>query len=141
MFTLRQFIQSLAAAAGCCILPLGGSGFAMSGPDTASRRMIVLLLRGAVDGLSVVVPYNEKHYYAARQSIVLQPPGSQDGVIDLDGFFGLHPSLASVMPLWQNRSLAFVHASGFPSNVRSHFEAQDIIETASLNSAQRGWMN
>jgi uncharacterized protein (DUF1501 family) len=124
------------------MLPIGNNGFAFSNGDGAvHRRLIVLLLRGAVDGLSVVVPYREQNYYAKRHSIALQPPGSTEGVVDLDGFFGLHPALAPMMPLWQNRSLAFVHACGYPSNLRSHFEAQDIIETASMHSAPRGWMN
>lgn len=141
MYTRRQFIKALAATAGYSILPLSSSGFAMSGDGTANHRLVVLLLRGAVDGLSVVVPYKEKNYYASRQSIALQPPGASDSVLDLDGFFGLNPSLGQMMPLWQNRSLAFVHASGYPTNLRSHFAGQDIIETASLNSAPRGWMN
>lgn len=141
MLTRRHFIKSLAAAAGCSLLPMRGSAFALYGPDVAQHRLVVLLLRGAVDGLSVVVPYHEREYYNVRRNIALQPPGTQDGVVDLDGFFGLHPSLSNLMPLWQDKSLAFVHASGFPTNVRSHFEAQDIIETACLNPSSRGWMN
>lgn len=142
MLTRRRFIQSLAAsAAGYYLLPIGRSGFAMSTGDEAQHRLIVLLLRGAVDGLSIVVPYTERNYYEKRHSIALQPPGQKDGLTYLDGFFGLHPSLNSMMPLWQNKSLAFVHATGFPSNLRSHFEAQDIIESASMTPATHGWMN
>lgn len=142
MLTRRRFIQSLALAAGYCALPIGNNGFAFSGGNNpAQQRLIVLFLRGAVDGLSVVVPYKERNYYAVRSTIALPPPGSEGGILDLDGFFGLHPALSPLIPFWQSRSLAFVHATGFPSNLRSHFEAQDIIESASMTPASRGWMN
>jgi uncharacterized protein (DUF1501 family) len=100
-------------------------------------------MRGAVDGLSVVTPYMERNYYNLRPGIALAPPGQQDGLLNLDGFFGLHPSLAPLMPFWQNQTLAFVHASGSTAETRSHFEAQDVLETAMLNTAmaQQGWMN
>lgn len=140
-FTRRQIIKGLAVTAGYALLPIGSAGFAMSGPDAANHRLIVLLLRGAVDGLSIVVPYKEKNYYASRQAIALQPPGAPECVLDLDGFFGLHPSLSQMIPLWKNRSLAFVHASGYPSNIRSHFAGQDIIESASIQPLSHGWMN
>lgn len=104
--------------------------------------MVVVMLRGAVDGLNVVVPYHESNYFASRPNIGLGLPHSDDGVLDLDGFFGLHPALQPIMPLWQNKSLAFIHASGSPATTRSHFEAQDIMETASIDhSTGRGWMN
>ena len=143
MISRRQFIKSLALAAGYSLLPLGKYGFAIGADAPVAKRLVVVLLRGAVDGLNVVVPYKEQEYYARRTSIALQPPGQAGGVVDLDGFFGLHPSLTKMMPLWQNKSLAFIHASGIPNNVRSHFEAQDIMETASLqhNVTQDGWMN
>ena len=143
MITRRKFLQSCAVAAGYSVLSLGKFGFAMAADAPAYKRLIVIMLRGAVDGLSVVVPYGDKNYYAHRTSIALAPPGQEGGALNLDGYFGLHPSLAPLMPFWNNRSLAFVHACGVPSNVRSHFEAQDIIETASLhpNAAQDGWMS
>jgi uncharacterized protein (DUF1501 family) len=115
----------------------------MAAPDAVNRHMVVIMMRGAVDGLSIVVPYRERNYYMSRPGIAIDAPGTSSGLNDLDGFFGLHPSLASLMPLWQNRSLAFIHASGSPAETRSHFEAQDIMETAMLNSAmaRQGWMN
>lgn len=143
MLTRRALLQQMIAAGGFCMLTLGQSGWALAAPETTNRRLIVILMRGAVDGLSLVTPYRENNYYKSRPSIALAPPGRSDGLLDLDGFFGLHPSLAAIMPLWQNRSLAFIHASGSPADTRSHFEAQDIMETAMLNSAManQGWMN
>ena len=97
----------------------------------ASRRVLVAIFqRGAVDGLNVVVPYGEKTYYDARPSIAVPPPGSRESAaLDLDGFFGLHPSLAPVLPLFKDHSAAFVHAAGSPDATRSHFDAQDFMES------------
>jgi uncharacterized protein (DUF1501 family) len=97
----------------------------------ASRRVLVAIFqRGAVDGLNVVVPYGEKTYYDARPSIAVPPPGSgENAALDLDGFFGLHPSLAPVLPWFKDRSAAFVHAAGSPDATRSHFDAQDFMES------------
>ncbi len=143
MITRRHLLKSMAVAAGFSLMPFGRKGWVLAAPEAVSRRMIVVLMRGAVDGLSVVTPFMEPNYYQSRRSIALAPPGQTDGLINLDGNFGLHPSLATVMPLWQNKSLAFIHACGSPAETRSHFEAQDIMETALLNTAtaQQGWMN
>ncbi|WP_138497085.1 DUF1501 domain-containing protein [Nostoc sp. PA-18-2419] len=109
------------------------------------KRLIVIFLRGAVDGLSVVVPYSETAYYQARPKIAIPQPGKEGGVLDLDGRFGLHPALASLMPFWQDKSLAFVHASGSVDPTRSHFDAQFCMESGSGSSSVRrtddGWMN
>ena len=82
---------------------------------------MVVLLRGAIDGLNVVIPYADQNYYALRPNIAVPRPGGAKGALDLDGRFALHPALASLMPLWKERSLAFVHASGSPDESRSHF--------------------
>jgi len=143
MTTRRDFLRGLMLAGGYCLLPLK-DGWALTAPQATRKHFIMIFMRGAVDGLSIVTPYMEPYYYQARSSIALPPPGQTDGLINLDGFFGLHPSLASLAPLWQNKSLAFIHASGSPAETRSHFEAQDIMETAMLNSAMatsQGWMN
>ncbi len=97
----------------------------------ANRKVLVAVFqRGAVDGLNVVVPYGEKTYYDARPSIAVPRPGSGEGaVLDLDGFFGLHPSLAPLLPFFRDRSAAFVHAAGSPDATRSHFDAQDFMES------------
>jgi uncharacterized protein (DUF1501 family) len=107
------------------------------------KRLVVIMLRGAVDGLSVVVPYGEDAYYAARRSIAIGRPGSPGGVLPLDGHFGLHPALAGLMPLWAEGGLAFVHAAGSPDPTRSHFDAQRYIEsgTPGRDATPDGWMN
>ncbi|MER3433311.1 MAG: hypothetical protein C4288_07750 [Leptolyngbya sp. ERB_1_1] len=107
------------------------------------KRLIVIFLRGAVDGLNVVVPYRETEYYNARPTIAIPQPGQNNGAIDLDGQFGLHPALASILPLWQQGNLAFVHSSGSPDPTRSHFDAQDNMErgTPGTPTIHDGWMN
>jgi uncharacterized protein (DUF1501 family) len=112
-------------------------------PNSNPRRLIVIFLRGAVDGLNVVVPYSDPNYYQYRPKIAIPKPGSPDGALDLDGRFGLHPAMAPILPLWQQGSLAFVHASGLTKEVRSHFDAQYYMETGVPGSGRRqdGWMN
>ena len=90
-----------------------------------NRRMVVIFQRGAADGLNVVVPYREKNYYAMRPSIAIP----QNQVVDLDGFFGLHPAMTSFKPLYDAGHLAIVHAAGSPDMSRSHFDAQDFMES------------
>jgi len=114
----------------------------------AARRKVLVAIfqRGAVDGLNMVVPFGEREYYAARPSIAVPRPNGarpDDAAIDLDGFFGLHPRLAPLKPLWDARQLAVVHASGSPDSTRSHFDAQDYMETATpgVKSTQDGWLN
>ncbi|MGO9937070.1 MAG: DUF1501 domain-containing protein, partial [Terracidiphilus sp.] len=104
-----------------------------------NRRLVVIFQRGAADGLNIVVPYREKNYYSMRPSIGIP----QNQVLDLDGFFGLHPSLASFKPLYEQGHLAVVHAVGSPDMTRSHFDAQDYMEsgTPGLKSTQDGWLN
>jgi uncharacterized protein (DUF1501 family) len=103
---------------------------------------VVVLLRGAVDGLSVVVPWRDPHYAASRPGIGLAAPGEAGGVLPLDETFGLHPALAPLMPAWEGRRLAFVHACGDPGGSRSHFEAQAAMEagTSGRPAAADGWL-
>jgi len=112
---------------------------------TAGRRKILITIfqRGAVDGLNMVVPFGEREYYASRPSIAIPRPNDAQGAVDLDGFFGLHPRLAPLKPLWDARQLAIVHASGSPDGTRSHFDAQDYMEsgTPGVKSTQDGWLN
>ncbi len=116
-----------------------------SGATPASRRVLVAIFqRGAVDGLNVVVPYAEKAYYDARPSIAIPRPGSgENAALDLDGFFGLHPSLSPVLPLFKDGSAAFVHAVGSPDATRSHFDAQDFMEsgTPGVKSTTDGFLS
>jgi uncharacterized protein (DUF1501 family) len=114
---------------------------------TGGRRktLIAIFQRGAVDGLNMVVPYGESAYYDLRPSIAVAKPqaGNADAAVDLDGFFGLHPSLSTFKPLWDSKRLAIVHAAGSPDNTRSHFDAQDYMESATpgLKATADGWLN
>ena len=143
----RQLLQ-IAAAAGASWTAVGRTAFAATSPQGAAtlpgnKRLVVIFLRGAVDGLSVVVPYSEGAYYQLRSSIALARPGQDGGVLDLDGHFGLNPNLAPLLPLWQSGKLAFVHASGSPDPTRSHFDAQDYMEsgTPGRKGTPDGWLN
>ena len=111
--------------------------------DARRRVLITIFQRGAVDGLNMIVPFGERHYYAARPSLAIARPGAADSAIDLDGFFGLHPRLAPLKPFYDARQMAIVHACGSPDGTRSHFDAQDYMETATpgVKSTQDGWLN
>jgi len=141
MPTRRVFLKNGALAAiGTAAIPhfLTRAAF---GAETTSRpkRLVVIFQRGAADGLNIVVPHGEALYYAMRPSINIP----QKSVLDLDGFFGLHPSLASFLPFWNQRHLAIVHAAGSPDATRSHFDAQDFMETGTpgLKATEDGWLN
>src|SRR6202041_15804 len=129
MQTSRRFFlrNGALAIAGTTAIPtfLVRSVLAEAVASNPGRRLVVVFQRGAADGLNVVVPYKEKNYYAMRPTIAI--PENQ--VIDLDGFFGLHPSLAAFKPLYDQGHLAIVHASGSTDMSRSHFDAQDYMES------------
>ncbi len=115
-------------------------------PATAKRKKILIAIfqRGAVDGLNVVIPHAEPSYYALRPSISIpRPNGSDESAIDLDGRFGLHPSLRGLKTLWDQRQLAIVEAVGSPDPTRSHFDAQDYMEsgTPGFKETHDGWLN
>jgi len=109
------------------------------------KKMVVLFQRGAMDGLNVVVPFAEPNYYQMRPTIAIPQPqrGGADAALDLDGFFGLHPSLQPLLPLFQKNELAIVQAVGSPDPTRSHFDAQDFMEsgTPGVKSTEDGWLN
>lgn len=113
--------------------------------NTSIRDVLVVVFqRGGMDGLNAVVPYGDADYYRLRPAIGLPRPGQGTGaVLDLDGFFGLHPSLAPLLPIYQSGQLAIVHATGFKHESRSHFECQDRLERATLStrSVTTGWLN
>src|SRR5438874_7457441 len=109
-----------------------------------SKQLISTFQRGAVDGLSVVVPHGEPDYYRARPNIAIpRPNGGDAAAIDLDGFFGFNPKLQPLKPLWDRHELAIVHACGSPDSTRSHFDAQDYMESATpgVKSTPDGWLN
>ena len=143
----RDFLSLSTAAA---LVPLGTGAWAAAGAPgpradgAGGQRLLVVLLRGAVDGLNVVVPYGEAAYYAARPTIAIPKPGAAEGAgLALDEHFALHPALAALMPLWQAGQLAFIHAAGSPDPTRSHFDAQLFIEngTPGRRVTADGWMN
>jgi uncharacterized protein (DUF1501 family) len=109
------------------------------------KKLVVLFQRGAADGLNIVVPFAEPNYYRIRPSIAIPAPrqGAEGAALDLDGFFGLHPSLAPLLPLYQKQQLAIVHAAGSPDTTRSHFDAQDYMEsgTPGVKATEDGWLN
>ena len=124
---------------------------ALAQTSEKGRRKILIAVfqRGAMDGLNAVVPYAEQDYYNLRSSIAVPRPGAggaqpnQAPAIDLDGFFALHPALASFKPIYDSGQLAIIHASGSPDNTRSHFDAQDYMESATpgVKSTADGWLN
>jgi uncharacterized protein (DUF1501 family) len=110
------------------------------------KTLVCLFQRGAADGLNVLVPHGERAYYALRPSIAIPQPkklGATASAIDLDGFYGLHPSLAPFKTLWDQKLLAPIHAVGSPSSTRSHFDAQDYMETGTpdVKGTADGWLN
>ena len=139
----RDFLKA-AFFSSALLLP-GASGWAYKNPKGQDRqkKLIVIFLRGGIDGLNVVVPYGDRAYYDLRPTIAVQPPGQQFGAIDLDGHFGLNPGMQALMPLWQSKTLAFVHASGSPDPSRSHFDAQDYMESGvpGQKMSSSGWLN
>lgn len=139
----RQFVtRSLATAAGLSFAPrfLLRSAHAQT---TAGHALVCIFQRGAVDGLNMVVPHGESRYYGLRRSIAIPRPGASDGALDLDGFFGLHPAMSAIHPIFDNGEMAIVHACGSPDKTRSHFDAQDYMETGTPGdkTTDDGWIN
>jgi len=140
--TRRIFLRNSAlAVVGTAAVPsfLTRAAFGVAEGGMSNKRLVVIFQRGAADGLNIVVPYAEPQYYALRPSINIP----RKAVIDLDGRFGLHPSLVAFQPLWQQRHLAIVHAAGSPDTTRSHFDAQDFMETGTpgVKATEDGWLN
>ncbi|HEX8638789.1 MAG TPA: DUF1501 domain-containing protein [Pyrinomonadaceae bacterium] len=107
------------------------------------KVLVTIFQRGAVDGLNMVVPHGDAEYYNLRRTIAIQTPDKTDGAINLDGFFGLHPALKPLERFWQSKQLAVVHSAGSPDNTRSHFDAQDYMESATpgVKATRDGWLN
>ena len=107
------------------------------------KVLVCLFQRGAADALNVVVPFGDRSYYALRPNIAVPEPGRPNGALDLDGFYALHPALAPLKPLWDRGLLAPIHAVGSPSATRSHFDAQDYMETGTpdVKGTRDGWLN
>lgn len=132
----RQFLKHSLVAASALVLPGGAERARATGTAPA---LVALFLRGGADGLTLVPPHGDPSYYALRPNLQVAP-GSE---LDLDGFFGLHPALAPLLPLYDTGALAVLHAAGSPDPSRSHFDAQDFMETAAPGdkSVVDGWLN
>jgi uncharacterized protein (DUF1501 family) len=146
-FSRRYFLKSGGIAmVGLSAMPAFlQRAVAASPATTGKKQFVVLFQRGAADGLNIVVPFGEPNYYRLRPTIAIPQPrrGGADAAIDLDGFFGLHPSLAPLEPLFHKNQLAIVHATGSPDPTRSHFDAQDFMEsgTPGVKATEDGWLN
>ncbi|MEW6732727.1 MAG: DUF1501 domain-containing protein [Acidobacteriota bacterium] len=151
MLTRRFFLKSGALAiagigTGLCVPSfLKRTALAASEQTKSTKTLIVLFQRGAADGLNIVVPFGEAAYYSVRPQLSIAKPKTSDeqSAIDLDGFFGLHPALKPFKSLYDARQLAIVHAAGSPDSTRSHFDAQDYMETGTpgIKSTADGWLN
>jgi uncharacterized protein (DUF1501 family) len=115
----------------------------LSGGFGRKKVLVTIFQRGAVDGLNVVVPHGDREYYDLRRTIAIPTPGKTEGAIDLDGHFGLHPSMKPLEQFWQSKQLAVIEAAGSPDNTRSHFDAQDYMEsgTPGNKGTRDGWLN
>jgi uncharacterized protein (DUF1501 family) len=132
------------AGMGTAPLWLSRALYASDAPSHRKKVLVAVFQRGAADGLNVVVPFGEQAYYDLRPNLAIpKPDGTPDSAIDLNGFFGLHPALAPLKPMFDAKSLAIVHAVGSPDPTRSHFDAQDYMEsgTPGRKGTSDGWLN
>jgi uncharacterized protein (DUF1501 family) len=148
--TRRFFLKSSGIAMASLASPpsfLNRTALAQTLAATGKDRPIIIAIfqRGAMDGISAVIPFGDKNYYSVRPQIAVPQPknGNADGAIDLDGYFGLHPALTPFKPIYDEGHLAIVHAVGSPDNTRSHFDAQDYMEAATPGNkgTADGWLN
>src|SRR6202167_1897062 len=134
----RRFLQGAALAAGGALLTTRLT-FAATGGDS---RLIVVIMRGAVDGLSAVPPYGGPAYARLRGSLAIAAPGATDGALRLDNLFGLHPQFTFLQESFSAGELVVFHAVATPYRDRSHFDGQDVLESGVLvpHSSQTGWL-
>ena len=140
--TRRIFLRNSAlAVVGTAAIPafLTRAAYGAVESGTRTKRLVVIFQRGAADGLNIVVPHGERAYYAMRPNINIP----RNSVLDLDGFFSLHPAIEPLQAVWNQRHLALVHAAGSPDPTRSHFDAQDFMEsgTPGVKVTGDGWLN
>lgn len=133
-------ISRRAVLLGLSGVAIGGASLAFAAADTR-KRLVAVILRGALDGLSVVVPYGDADLRRWRQPLVLPEPGQAAGLLDMGGFWGLHPELSQIHALYRAGDVLPVHAAAGPTRSRSHFEAQDLLECGSEQRMNSGWLN
>jgi uncharacterized protein (DUF1501 family) len=138
--TTRRHALKLLSAGAFAVLGLPGVVFAAAPGD---RRFVLVLLRGALDGLAAVPPIGDPRYAGRRGGVALKPPGEPGGCLPLDKLFALNAALAPIHPYWGTGELLFVHAAGNGYHTRSHFDAQDLMESGlSAKAAMSdGWLN
>ncbi|MBO0712916.1 MAG: DUF1501 domain-containing protein [Acetobacteraceae bacterium] len=135
ILTRRGVLLGLSTA-----IALGPSALALADAPT-ERRFVVVILRGALDGLSAVPPYGDRLFRSLRTDIAPPDPGEPEGALDLGGFYGLHPALANLHALFAGNELLVVHAVAGGYRSRSHFEAQDCLESGADHRMTSGWLN
>ena len=143
---LRLSRREFLALGGFAAVSLGLPRWARAAAEAARRSgktLVVVLQRGAMDGLNVVIPFQDPVYRKARPTIAVPAPGADGGALELDGTFGLHPALAPLLPLYKEGRLALIHAAGSPDGTRSHFDAQDYLEsgTPGVKGTEDGWLD
>jgi len=132
----RSFLLGLAGA-----VTLGRARLATAAGPLGERRLVVILLRGALDGLAAVQPYGDPDFAPHRGPLALPEPGQEGGVLDLGGRFGLHPALPHMHALYRQNEALILHAVAGPWRSRSHFEAQDFMESGGTRRLPDGWLN
>lgn len=142
MLTRRIFVKGSAVVmAGAGMAP---SWLARAASQTSGRKKVLVAIfqRGAADSLNIVVPFGDRSYYDLRPTIGIKEPGEEASAIDLDGYFGLHPQLRPLKDLWDRKQFAIVEATGSPDPTRSHFDAQDYMESGTPGrTTGDGWLN
>jgi uncharacterized protein (DUF1501 family) len=136
----REFLHAGALALGGAFLT---SRLAFARTGSSKSRFVFIVMRGALDGLAAAPPYGDPDYAGLRRELALKAPGSPGGALPLNGFFGLHPSLAFLRDSYTARELVVFHAVASPYRERSHFDGQDVLESGSLqpHAVQTGWLN
>lgn len=123
---------------------LGGARLALAAPPTPQRseaRLVVVLLRGALDGLAAVPAYGDPAFAGHRGALALPEPGQENGLLDLGGFYGLHPALTNLHRFYGANEALILHAVAGPYRTRSHFDAQDLMESGATRVMSSGWLN
>ena len=136
MLNRRDVLKSLSLAAAACGMP----GFAFA---ETQKRLVLVILRGAVDGLALAAPYGDGNYRRVRGELAIPDPGEPEGLLKLDGLFGLHPSLGNIHENFQREQALIVHAAASPYRERSHFDGQDVLENGGgvVGALRDGWLN
>ncbi len=143
MIKRRAVVRGLGLGLGAAMAPFAAPTFAVGGTSANEPRLVVVILRGGMDGLAAVAPYGDSDYERARRGIALDKPGREGGVLELDGFFGLHPNLTNLHAMYRRKELLVAHGVASPYRERSHFDAQNVLELGlgAPHVDKQGWLN